>query len=169
VAEARPDWVPLGRVAGVFGVRGWLKVFSHTDPRAGILDYEHWWLGDGEACRRFRVIGGRQQGRGIVAALEGVTDRDQAAALMGQPIAVPREALPDTDGYYWADLVGLSVVNREGVGFGRITGHIPTGGHDVMVVSGGGRQRLIPWAPGIYVDAVLMDTGRVVVDWHPED
>jgi len=166
---ARPDWVVLGRVSGVFGVRGWVKVYSHTDPPGGILDYRQWWLGDAAERDRYAVLAGRVQGRRIVASLEGITDRDRAAALLDQPIAVPRDLLPETEGYYWADLIGLSVVNREGVSLGRISGHIPTGGHDVMVVNDGARERLIPWAPGVYVDEVSMDAGRVVVDWHPED
>lgn len=168
--EASPQaWVVLGRIAGVYGVRGWLRIFSHTEPRDGILNYPAWWLGEPGKREKRRLVTGRVHGRGVVASLEGVTDRDQALALIGTQIAVPRTELPDDGGYYWTDLVGLAVRNREGTELGRISGHISTGANDVMVVDDGTRERLIPWAPGRTVDAVQMDEGWVQVDWHPED
>lgn len=168
-SDPQGAWVVLGRVAGAYGLRGWLKIESHTEPRAGIVAYRQWWVGVGSDRRRFDVVGGRRHGRGVVAGLAGVTDRAAASALHGEPIAVPRSALPDTEGYYWADLIGLVVENREGRVLGRISGYLPTGGHDVMVVTGGDRERLIPWAPGRYVDEVRFADGRIRVDWHPED
>ncbi len=168
--EATPEaWVVLGRIAGVYGVRGWLRIFSHTEPREGILQYPVWWLGEPGKREERQLVTGRVHGRGVVAQLEGVTDRDQALALIGTEIAVPRSALADDEGYYWTDLVGLEVRNREGIVLGRITGHIPTGANDVMVVHDGARERLIPWAPGRTVDEVHLDKGWMQVDWHPED
>lgn len=166
---AAPEaWITLGRIAGIYGVRGWLRVHSYTDPRAGILDYSRWWLGDGER-HEYELAGGRRQGAGVVANLAGVADRDAARALIGARIAVPRRLLPPTDGYYQADLIGLAVENREGVALGRISGFIATGAHDVVVVEDGTRERLIPYAPGRYVERIDLDEERMVVDWHPED
>lgn len=162
-------WVTLGRVAGIFGVRGWLRVYSWCDPRTGILGYARWWLGSNRERLGYRLLEGRAHGRGVVARLEGIEDRDGARACMGLDIAVPRAALPASAGYYWADLVGLQVENRDGVRLGRVVAHIETGGHDVMVVAEGGRERLIPYAPGRYVDEVALDAGRMIVDWHPDD
>lgn len=162
------SWVVLGHVAGAHGLGGWLKVASHTEPREGILAYPRWWLGPEGARRCFELVGGRRQGRGVVAGLAGITDRAGALALRGTVVAVPRSSLPASDDYYWVDLIGLTVENRAGTVLGTITGYVPTGGHDVMVVAGE-RERLIPWAPGKYVDAVRMEEGRVLVDWHPED
>lgn len=169
VSADRPEWVVLGRIAGAYGVRGWLRVASHTEPREGILAYRQWWLEAQGARRCFELLDGRRQGRGVVAALAGVGEREAARALAGAAVTVPRESLPADEGYYWADLIGLAVHNRDGTLLGTITGYVPTGGHDVMVVAGSDRERLIPWAPGTYVDAVRLDEGRVLVDWHPED
>lgn len=168
--ETKPRaWIVLGRIAGVYGVRGWLRVVSHTDPCEGILNYPVWWLGEPGKSEACRLIAGRTHGRGIVANLEGVTDRDRAHALIGTEIAVPRSALADDGGYYWADLMGLAVRNREGIELGRISGYIPTGANDVMVVDDGKRERLIPWVPRRTVDEVYRELGWVQVDWHPED
>ncbi len=167
---AHPSWVVLGRITGVFGVRGAIKVHSYTDPQEAIFRYPTWWLRGPDGDRHYKLNAGRRQGRGLVASLDGIEDRDAARTLIGRSVAVPRSALPETGGYYWADLIGLEVQNRDGVVLGQITGHIPTGGHDVMVVlDENGRERLIPWALGTYVDTVRLDEGRVVVDWHPED
>lgn len=166
---AAPEaWVTLGRIAGIYGVRGWLRVRSYTDPREGILDYPRWWLGDGER-REYEVTGGHRQGAGVVANLAGVVDREAARTLIGAKIAVPRSLLPPTDGYYQADLIGLAVENRDGVALGHISGFVATGGYDVVVVEDGSRERLIPFAPGHYVERISLDEGRMVVDWHPED
>lgn len=170
---ARERWANLGRVSGIFGVRGWVRVFSFCEPRTGILDYARWWLGPEGERREYALIEGRAQGAGVVAKLEGVDDRDAAREHMDLEIAVPRSALAESEEYYWTDLIGLAVENREAVKLGRITGFMETGGHDVMVVAdvvaNERRERLIPWAPGVYVDRVALEAGRIIVDWHPDD
>ena|SRR6056297_1591205 len=161
--------VVLGKVTGLFGVRGWVKLWSYTDPARNLLDYRDIELGQGGAWRKTRLVEGRPHGEGLVGRFEGAADRDSAAALVGAELAVPRERLPATgEGeYYWADLVGLEVVNREGVGLGRVERMMATGANDVMVVSGE-RERLLPFLPGRFVDEVDLDGGRIVVDWDPE-
>jgi 16S rRNA processing protein RimM len=165
----REAWVALGRVVGIYGVRGWLRVESWTDPRVGILDYRRWWLGANARRSEHALSEGRLHGRGVVARLEGIGDRDAARSLLGTEIAVPRDALPPSEEFYWADLIGLAVENRNGVALGKIRAYLETGGHDVMVISDGARERLIPWAPGVYVDKVSLAQGRVIVDWNPRD
>jgi len=161
--------VVLGEVTGLFGVRGWVKLWSYTDPAWSLLDYKDIELGQGGAWRKTRLVEGRRHGEGLVGRFEGVQDRESAAALVGAELAVPRDRLPATgEGeYYWADLVGLEVVNREGVGLGRVERMMATGANDVMVVSGE-RERLLPFLPGRFVDEVDLDGGRIVVDWDPE-
>lgn len=160
--------VVLGRISGLFGIKGWVKIHSDTDPRSNILNYPSWYLMNGGEWREYQIRNGRPQGRSVVASLEGVDDRDQAAGLVGAEIAVPREQLPDADPdeYYWTDLEGLVVVNLQGVQLGRVERLFPTGSNDVMVVAGD-RERLVPFSEGVVVEVDLQQ-GRITVDWDPD-
>lgn len=159
--------IVLGRVTGLFGVKGWCKVHSYTRPKENLLDYPQWWLRLEDDWRRLRIAGARRHGKTLIARLEGVEDRDAAAAWVGAEIAVGRDELPPAgEGeYYWADLEGLAVVNEAGDALGRVAYMIETGAHDVMVVAGGGRETLIPFAPGRTVREVDLEAGRIRVDW----
>lgn len=163
--------VPLGRISGVFGVDGWVKVFSYTEPREKILDYGPWHLkrNDGD-WREVAVLDGRRQGETVVARLSGIDDRDQARALNDTEIAVTRDRLPPPgEGeYYWTDLEGLAVRTLEGRDLGRVEHLFRTGANDVMVVAGE-RERLIPFVLDRFVRAVDFDAGVIRVDWDPED
>jgi 16S rRNA processing protein RimM len=161
--------VVLGKVGGLFGVRGWVKLWSYTDPVENLLDYQEVELVLDGRWQTGRLLEGRRHGEGLVGRFEGATDRDNAAALVGAEIAVARDKLPPpAEGeYYWADLVGLEVINRDGVSLGRIEEMMATGANDVMVVSGE-RERLLPFLPGLYVDSVDLAGGRITVDWDPE-
>lgn len=161
--------IVLGRVTGLFGVRGWVKVFSNTQPREGIANYSHWQLRLGNEWRSFVVEQGQSQGKGVIVKLEGVDDRDAAAALMGADIAIWREQLPPpAEGeIYWADLEGLEVVTVAGQALGRVSHLLETGANDVLVVRGE-RERLIPFVRGQVVTEIDLDGGRLVVDWDPD-
>ena len=157
----------LGRITGAFGVRGWVKVFSYTEPREALLDYGGWLLGRNGNWQPADVAEGQRHGKTVIVRLSGVDDRDQAEALRGTEIAVPRDALPalDKDRYYWSDLQGLRVVNKDGVELGRIDYMLETGADDVMVVNGE-QEVLIPFAvPRVVLDVDLQE-GQVVVDWE---
>lgn len=168
--NAKSRLVALGEIIGVHGIRGWVKVHSDTEPRERILEYPRWHLSpDGENWREVQVLDGRRQGKSVIASLEGADDRDRALALVGARIAVPREALPETGRgeYYWADLEGLGVINRDGRELGRVRGLIRTGANDVLVLAGE-RERLVPFVMGRYVLSVDLDAGEVRVDWDEE-
>ncbi len=160
-----PHLVVMGHFTGPHGLRGWVKVFSHTQPREGIFRYQ-WWIGRGGSWQKARHHGGRRQGKTLVVKLEGVDSPEQAEALRNMEIAVSRAELPDPgpDSWYWTDLEGLLVVNREGIELGRVSHLFETGANDVMVVQGE-RERLIPFTPGHTVDAVDLEQGRIRVDW----
>ncbi|MDD9819025.1 MAG: ribosome maturation factor RimM [Gammaproteobacteria bacterium] len=159
--------VTLGRINGLYGVRGGVRVFSHTRPPENILAYRDWLLcGDDGSMQAIRARGARH-GRGLVAYLDGVTDREQARALLGARIAVPRAALPPPAAgeYYWHDLIGLRVRDRQGRGLGRIERLLETGAQDVLQVIGE-REYLIPWVPGSVVELVDLQAGVVRVCWE---
>jgi 16S rRNA processing protein RimM len=159
------DWVVLGEIVGVYGVRGWVKIKSHTRPREAIFDYGSWHVGTGEGWRLYRLVSGRPQGPGLVAQLEGVSDRDQARSLIGAHLAIPRDQLPPAGPgeVYWADLEGCKVVNRDGDVLGIVNHLLETGANDVMVVTNGG-ERLIPYV-GDFIDEIDLDAKLIRVDW----
>jgi 16S rRNA processing protein RimM len=161
--------VILGKVGGLYGVRGWVRLWSFTDPVENLLDYREVELGREGAWRAARLVEGRRQGQALVARFEGCSDRDQAALLLGAELAVKRDRLPEAGAgeYYWADLVGLKVVTTEGVELGRVEHMMATGANDVLVVKGD-RERLLPFLPGRFVNEVDLDGGRIIVDWDPE-
>lgn len=159
--------IVLGRITGLFGVQGWVRVFSETAPRENILRYDPWYLGG--TGRPQRVSEGQRQGKGVIARLEGVQDRDQAASLIGQAIAVRRDQLPPprVDELYWVDLEGLAVQTVAGVALGRIHHLFSTGANDVIVVRGE-RERLLPFVWETVLKDVDLARGLVTVDWDPD-
>ena len=157
----------LGRISGLFGVRGWVKVHSYTEPREAVLDYDSWLLSGNGGWQAARVAEGQRHGKTVIARLEGYDDRDQAAALIGTEIGVPRAALPEAGegSFYWSDLEGLRVMHRDGTELGRVDHLLATGANDVMVVRGD-RERLIPFVIGPVVLEVDLSHGVIRVDWE---
>lgn len=174
MAGSAPDAPTLvvGRVIGPFGVRGWVRAVSYTRPPENLADFPRWWLTcPGGQTQCVEVLEARPHGTGVVARLAGCDDRDAAEALARTDIRLPRSELEDPAAgeYYWADLVGLEVVNAEDVPLGRVTGLLETGANDVLVVADDGRERLIPFTPGRHVLAVDTTARVIRVDWHPDD
>lgn len=163
-------YITVGRISGVYGVKGWVKVYSHTRPRENILRYSTWHLEQADDWQVQVLESGRSHGKAIVAKLKGCDDRDAAAALMGATIAVRREQLPQAapGEYYWADLQGLDVVNLDGIELGRVSHLLETGANDVLVVKQGKIERLIPFVMGDFVTDIDLDAGRMQVDWDPD-
>lgn len=161
--------IQLGRVVGVFGVNGELKLESHTEPRSAIFRYQPWLLRSHQGERTLDGVRGRDTGRNVVAHFPDVDERDQAQALIGAEIWVRRGQLPPPAAgeYYWVDLEGLAVETTDGVALGHVSHMLATGANDVMVVVGE-RQRLLPFIIGQYVHSIDFAAGKVVVDWDPE-
>jgi 16S rRNA processing protein RimM len=161
--------VVIGRVAGVFGVRGWVRIRSFTDPPASILDYRAWEFCLDGRWHPWQVAEGRPHGKGLVARLERCQSPEEARTLVGADIAVRRGQLPELEPgeYYWADLIGLKVVTTDGMPLGRVERLLETGSNDVLVVQGD-RERLIPYLPGQVVVEVTLERGEIRVDWDPD-
>ncbi len=165
----------IGQISGVFGVHGWVKVFSHAEPRDNILTYSPWLIKQKSGWTAIEIVKGRKQGKTIVAQLKGVDDRDKAQALIGSDIAIQQEQLKslDDNDFYWRDLQGLSVVNLQNVQFGSIVSMMATGANDVMVIKLADDYRaeakekeiLIPYLYGDVVKQVDLKSGVVIVDW----
>ena len=157
----------LGRISGIYGVKGWVKVFSYTRPAENILNYPSWYLKHRDEETLYKVREGRPQGKGLVASLEGIEDRDIARLLVGADIYIERDQLPSLpEGeFYWTDLLGLQVINRQGQSLGEVVEILETGANDVLVVKGESRE-LIPWVWGTYLLDVDLEAGRITVDWQ---
>jgi 16S rRNA processing protein RimM len=166
----------MGRVIAPYGVKGWVKVHAYTEDRATLLDYADWWIRpragsakDAGGWREYAVEASREHGAALIAQLAGIGDREAAALLKGADIGVPRAALPavEENEVYYSDLVGLAVVNRQGVALGRVASVQDFGAHPVLCVTdaAGAAERMIPFV-GAYVDGVDVAAGRIDVDWQ---
>lgn len=169
--SAKQDIVQLGRVTGLFGVRGWMKVFSDTHYREDILRYSPWLISkDGEEWREYKLAEGQMQGKGIIARLDGVIDRDQAAEFIDYIIAVPRSVLPTPDNgeYYWSDLIGMTVVTVDDAKLGVVSEIIETGANDVLVIQAEDKERLIPFVQPDVIKKVDLESRVITAEWDPE-
>lgn len=185
----RPTMVPVGTVGRAYGVRGWVRVRSDMDPPEDLLRHDAWLLERAGRWKPVAVRSARAHGGAFVARLDGIEDRDAAAALAGTRLGLPRDALPALDDgqHYWVDLIGLEVLDEAGESLGVVREMIETGANDVMVVrpgrpssssvsvpglnpaSGPGPDRLIPFLTGDVVREVDLDAGRIRVSWRDEE
>lgn len=166
---SRPDGlVHFGRITGLFGIQGWVKVFSHARPRETIIDYSPWLVKTAEGLREMVVEDGRAQGKGVVVKLAGVDDRDQASQLIGADIEIKLSQLPPPSKgeYYWAQLVGLEVVTLAGQSLGKVDHLVETGANDVLVVRNG-KERWLP-ATASVIRKVDLEAGVIRVDWDAD-
>jgi 16S rRNA processing protein RimM len=159
----------VGRIAAPFGVRGWVKAQPFAREPGGLLDGEAWHLrrnGRSDGVREIKVLEAAQHGKAVIARLDGIVDRDQAAALVGMQIAVPSSLLPaiEDNEYYWADLIGLAVMNRAGDVLGTVAGLLETGANDVLVVRDGEIERLLPMVATV-IDSIDLAARVIRVDW----
>jgi 16S rRNA processing protein RimM len=156
----------MGRVVAPYGVKGWIKVTPFTAVPDALTRFDRWWLGGPDGWEEAEVAEAARHGANVVARLAGCGDRDQAAKLRGREVALRREALPQAqqDEYYWADLVGLEVVNAERASLGKVTALFSNGAHDVMRIGAGKGERLVPFVPAV-VRKVDLAAGRIEVDW----
>lgn len=161
--------VRLGKILGAFGVKGWVKIESFTSERLTIFDYKPWLIWRENEWHTQTVLSGRNQGKGLIAHLLGLEDRDEAQALAGCSIGVYRDQLPKLNAgeYYWLELIGLDVVTLDTVRLGKISYLLETGANDVMVVQGE-RERWLPWLVDSVVKKVDLEKRVVHVDWDPE-
>jgi 16S rRNA processing protein RimM len=156
----------MGRVGAPFGVKGWVKVQPFTDKTDGLLGYSQWWLSEaGEWCS-WTVEETTVRGDELLVRFAGIADREAAASLKGREIAIARKELPapEQDEYYWADLVGLEVVNTAGASLGRVERLFESGAAPVLVVVGE-TERLLPFVDAV-VKQVDLDAGKILVDWE---
>ena len=155
----------VGKINGFFGVQGWVKIFSYTDPRKNILEYQPWYFIDNGAYKVIEITSGREQSKTIVAHVEGIDSRDEAGHLIGQNLYIDKDQLPelDDDEHYWYELNGFRVINKNGVNLGVVDYMVDTGSNNVLVTKGDAER----WIPYIEPFLVSVDKHKKVisVDW----
>ena len=179
VEASSKSLVTLGKITAVYGIKGWVKVYSHTDPMTNILDYKHWILDHNGRQQTIEVDQGRRQAKGLVAHIAGCDDRDIARQYCGAEIKVHASELPEAadDEIYWHELEGLNVITRSDAGedllLGRVSHLMETGANDVLVIrpcrgSIDKSERLVPWLVDQVIVEVNPEAGFIRIDWDPE-
>lgn len=160
------QWVAMGYIKGVFGVKGWVKIHTDTEYTDSLLDFPQWQLSKDGQTETVTVAESKINGEELLVRFEGIADRDAAALLRGYTIEIDRASFAETedDEYYWADLVGLTVYNREQLNLGTISSLMDTGAHDVLVVDGTYGRKLIPFVAQ-YIIEVNLAQKNICVDW----
>ncbi|WP_372864717.1 ribosome maturation factor RimM [Spongiibacter sp.] len=169
-----PEPVVVAKISTVYGVKGWVKIHSFTDPIENFLGFSGYLLNKAGRWQEVEIDECRRHGKGIVAHLQGVDDRELARQYCGLELGVTADQLPalSDDEFYWHQLVGLQVF-ANGQLLGEIDHLIETGANDVLVVrpcegSLDDRERLIPYLPGDFVQNIDLQGGAIQVDWDPE-
>lgn len=182
------DLLTVGKITAVFGVKGWLKVHSFTEPMENILAYENWLLEKNGHCQAVCIDDARRHGNGIVIHIKDVDDRDIASSYCKSQIQVPVSAMPDLDDddYYWHQLEGLKVYQlddqgQQGLLIGTVDYLMETGANDVLVIKAEAAEALkdvssdkekaaaevlVPYLHGDVVKSVDLENGLILVDWQ---
>lgn len=179
-AELPADAIEVGRILDAWGVKGWFKVLPHSASPEALFSSKRWFLLPSEkgaktfaGTVKLSIKEAKEHSDSVVACAQDVPDRAAAEALRGARIFVARSSFPtpDKDEYYWVDLLGLEVVNREGVALGTVRDLMSTGPQTVLVLAyeqdGKSLERMIPFVSA-YVDGVDLPARRITVDWQPD-
>ncbi len=174
MGEAATKLLVIGKITGAYGIKGWVKIHSFTDPMNNLLGYDNCQVGRKGQYQPLQLEEGRPHGKGLIARLRDVGDRNAAEALRGYEIAVAADSLLtlDEEEFYWHQLEGLQVLCN-GELLGRVDHLMSTGSNDVLVVkacegSRDDRERLIPWLRDDVVKVIDLEADRLEVDWDPE-
>ena len=158
----------VGKINGFFGLQGWVKVFSYTNPRTNILNYSPWSIKVDGNFQSIDITSGREQSKTIVAHIKGIDNREDSQKFIGQDIYINKEQLPElTQGeYYWHELIGFNVINKDEEQLGTVDYFVETGANDVLVVKGKKEY----WIPYIEPFLVSIDSknNKILVDWDKD-
>lgn len=161
------EYITVGKIGSTYGVHGWLKVHSYTEFGPRILDYMPWSISnENNQWENIEVEDGRVHGNIVIAKIAGIDSPEKARLLTGKLIAIARSQLPklEKDEFYWSDLKGLTVINKNGDVLGKVIYLIETGANDVLVVKGT-KEHAIPYLPNVILKVDLKKQ-EIHVDWE---
>ncbi|HVY53688.1 MAG TPA: ribosome maturation factor RimM [Gammaproteobacteria bacterium] len=163
------EYIVIGKIGAVYGIKGWLKIHSLTEQTDQILQYSPWFLSSRDGWEETKIESGRPHGKALVAKFTGIDTPEAARLFTGREIAIKREqlaSLPENE-YYWADLVGLTVIDQHGNALGKIHYLLATGSNDVLVIKDQhGKEHGIPYLPGRVVLKIDLEQQTMWVDWE---
>ncbi|MDX1901524.1 MAG: ribosome maturation factor RimM [Gammaproteobacteria bacterium] len=165
---AHNEYVIVGKIGATYGVRGWLKITSYTESTDTLLNFHDWYLKYPDQWKLIHIEASKRHGKSIIAKLESVHTPEAARRLTGKEIAIPRSQLPPIkeNEYYWADLIGLTVLTVDQVKLGTVRYLIETGANDVMIIQDEhNREHAIPWITSV-IKQVSLEDKTIVVDWE---
>ncbi len=165
-----PDssYIKIGKIGSSFGIHGWVKITAYTESGSDILNYSPWFLSkNGYDWKTIEVEEGKPHSKGIIAKLTGIDSPEEASLLTGMLIGIKRSDLPELKqgDYYWSDLIGLTVINKDGTILGNVSYLIETGANDVLVVKGT-KEHAIPYLPDTVILSVDLQKQEIHVDWE---
>lgn len=157
----------VGTINGLFGVQGWVKIFSHTEPRKNILSYKPWYIQVDGQWQVLEIVSGRAQSKTIVAKIKGIDNREQAGIMMGTDVYIEKTQLPKLakNEHYWEDLIGLEVISQSGFVFGKVKNLVDTGSNSVLITQGGKKEHWVPYIDPFLIE-VDMNKRQIIVDWN---
>lgn len=168
MSNTDPTYITVGKVGSTYGIHGWLKIVTYTEYGETILDYSPWYLSrDNTKWQETVIEDSRGHGGGIIVKFKGIDNPEQARLLTGLTIAITRSQLPtlENDEYYWTDLIGLTVINKDGTVYGTVAYLIETGSNDVIVVKGD-KEHAIPFLKGTVITSIDLAKKEIHVDWE---
>lgn len=162
------DYIIIGKIGAPYGVRGWVKLQSFTDPLENILHYQPWFFAEKDGWKKVETESRQVHGQSLMAKFVGIDSPEAARLLTGKTIAISRTQLPTLkkDEYYWSDLQGLTVLDKEGKQLGTVTSLMETGANDVLIVKGE-KEFAVPYLPGKSILSVDLEKREIHIDWEP--
>jgi len=162
--------IVIGKIVGVYGIKGWIKILSFTRPRENILEYGPWLIKQNNEWLEIHLLEGKPQGKGLIASFAGIRDRDEALALVGSELAIDKDKLPapEEGEFYWHDLINMQVINQQNEVLGVVKELLETGANDVLVVETDKQRFLIPYVHGVYIRDINIEQGIIQVDWQTD-
>lgn len=162
----------VGRIGRIYGVKGWLKIFSFTRPTKNIFSYSPWFLKINDTSHAINFEKFRKHGEDFLVKFLGIDNPEDASHYINHDIVITEEQLPQlNDGeHYWRDLISLKVINQNGFLLGKVTDLIETGANDVFVVTNNDKHKiLIPYVKGLYIRNIDLRTQTINVDWEVDN